>query len=104
MKHNNYKEVKNYIHNELKISKDDINSIIQITVATEIRKLMKDKDFINGLVANRLKEILSKDYNKPIYNNLFTLENKIYDAISNEISKTIKERLKIELLGDDKNE
>lgn len=104
MKHNNYKEVKNYIHNELKISKDDINSIIQITVATEIRKLMKDKDFINGLVANRLKEILSKDYNKPIYNNLFTLDNKIYDAISNEISKTIKERLKIELLGDDKNE
>lgn len=104
MKHNNYKEVKNYIHNELKISKDDINSIIQITVATEIRKLMKDKDFINGLVANRLKEILSKDYNKPIYNNLFTLDNKIYDAVSNEISKTIKERLKIELLGDDKNE
>lgn len=104
MKHNNYKEVKNYIHNELKISKDDINSIIQITVATEIRKLMKDKDFINGLVANRLKEILSKDYNKPIYNNLFTLDNKIYDAVSNEISKTIKERLKIELLGDDENE
>lgn len=104
MKHNNYKEVKNYIHNELKISKDDINSIIQITVAGEIRKLMKDKDFINGLVANRLKEILSKDYNKPIYNNLFELDNKIYDAVSNEISKTIKERLKIELLGDDKNE
>lgn len=104
MKHNNYKEVKNYIHNDLKISKEDINNIIQITVATEIRKLMKDKDFIEGLVANRLKEILSKDYNKPIYNNLFTLDNKIYDAVSNEISKTIKERLKIELIGDDENE
>lgn len=104
MKHNNYKEVKNYIHNDLKISKEDINNIIQITVSTEIRKLMKDKDFIEGLVANRLKEILSKDYNKPIYNNLFTLDNKIYDAVFNEISKTIKERLKIELIGDDENE
>lgn len=104
MKHNNYKEVKNYIHNDLKISKEEINNIIQITVSSEIRKLMKDTDFINGLVANRLKEILSKDYNKPIYNNLFTLDNKIFDAVSNEISKTIKERLKIELLGDDKNE
>lgn len=104
MKHNNYKEVKNYIHNDLKISKEYINSIIQVTVSNEIRKLMKDTDFINTLVSNRLKEILSKDYNKPIYNNLFTLDSKIYDAVSNEISKTIKERLKIEFLGDDKND
>ena len=104
MKHNNYKEVKNYIHNDLKISKEYINSIIQVTVSNEIRKLMKDTDFINTLVSNRLKEILSKDYNKPIYNNLFTLDSKIYDDVSNEISKTIKERLKIEFLGDDKND
>lgn len=101
---NNYKEIKNYIHNDLKISKEDINKMIQLTVATEIRNLMKDKDFINKFVYIQLQRILSKEYEKPVYERMFNLNDKIFNSVANEISKMVKEKIQITLLEDNKNE
>ena len=95
----NYKEIKNYIHNDLKISKEDINKIIQVTVATEIRNLMKDTDFVNKFVYTQLQRLLSKDYEKPIYQRVFNLNDEIFNSVASEISKIIKDRVKISLLG-----
>lgn len=100
----NYKEIKNYIHNDLKISKEDINKIIQVTVATEIRNLMKDKDFIDKFVYVQLQRILSKEYENPAYKRLFNLNDEIFNSVANEISKIVKERIQITLLEDDRNE
>ena len=100
----NYKEIKNYIHNDLKISKADINKIIQLTVATEIRNLMKDKDFIDKFVYVQLQRILSIEYENPAYKRLFNLNDEIFNSVANEISKIVKERIQITLLEDDRNE
>lgn len=100
----NYKEIKNYIHNDLKISKEDINKIIQVTVATEIRNLMKDEDYINKFIYVQLQRILAEDYEKPAYKRLFNLNDEIFNSVSNEISKIVKERIQISLLEENRNE
>lgn len=41
-----YKEVKNVIHNDLGITKEYVDKVIQDTIKTEINKLIKDECFI----------------------------------------------------------
>lgn len=93
----NYKEVKNHIHNTLKITKDDIQDTIQKTVVDEIHKLMEDSSFINELVRYQVKNILRDKYTKPKYKRLFSLNELIYDRVCDEISKTVKENIQIKV-------
>lgn len=102
---NNYKEIKNVIHNDMKITKDDIKNIIIDTVRDEIIKIMNDEQFIESVVRSQLKSILNIEYTNPKYKRLFSLNELIYDNVCSEISKTVSENIKISVgLNKDKLE
>lgn len=92
---NNYSEVKNFIHNDLKITKEYINNIIRETVKCEIRKSFKDTGFLNQVVKAQVKEILNTEYTNPKYKPLFELNELIYDKVCEEVCKTVSNNVKI---------
>lgn len=94
---NNYIEVKNYIHNDLGISKEYIQDVIKETVREEVKKLMKDDCFLNSMLKSQVKDILNKEYTHPEYRKLFKLNEFIYDGVCREISKTVSENIKIQV-------
>lgn len=91
----NYKEIKNLIHNELNITKDDIKSIIVDTVREEIGNLIKDEQFLNTMIQNHVRNILNKEYTNPKYKKLFALNELVYDNVCSEISKMVHQNVKI---------
>ena len=93
----NYLEVKNYIHNDLGITKEYIRDVIKETVAEEIKKSMKDELFLKGVVQSQIRDILNKEYTNPKYKKLFSLNELIYNGVCKEISKTVSENIKIQV-------
>lgn len=92
---NNYKEVKNYIHNEAKITKDEIREIIKESIKEEVRKTIDNKedyinkcitDYIHLLVQNGLSDRGSLYYN---------FRERVSQELSYETSKFIREQLDI---------
>lgn len=92
---NNYKEVKNLVHNDLGITKDDIKKIIEQTVEKEIKKFFNDESRLNSFMLTYIKDLLKGDYENPNYRKVFMINNLIYDNVCSEISKIVKENLKI---------
>ena len=43
----NYKEIKNYIHNELGITKEYVDNIIVKTVQDEVKKVFNNEGYYN---------------------------------------------------------
>lgn len=91
----NYNEVKNLIHNELKITKEDIQKIIEKTVQEEIRKFFNDEARLNTFMISYIKDLLQGDYENPKYRSILMMNNLIYDNVCSEIGKIVKENLKI---------
>ena len=92
---NTYKEVKNLIHNDMQITKDDIKNIIIDTVKDEVAKIMQDEQFIESIIRSQLKSILNTEYTNPKYKKLFSLNELIYDNVCSEISKMVSDNIKI---------
>lgn len=93
----NYKQVKNLIHNELNITKDDIREIITNTVKDEITKIMTNEQFLDSVIRSQIKSILNTEYTNPKYKRLFSLNEMIYDNVCSQISKTVHDNIKISI-------
>jgi hypothetical protein len=93
----NYKEIKNYIHNELQITKTDIENIIIKTVENRIDKVLADDDFINTIIQKKIQSILNNPYKKPSWERLVNLNTKIFDVVVDEVAKTVKEKVDIRI-------
>lgn len=85
----NYSDVKNFIHNELGITKEYIEEIVKDTVKKEIDKLMGDDCFIRGLVEKQVLWNMGKKSNTNWH-----ILNDCSNWISEEINKTILEEVK----------
>jgi len=92
---NNYNEVKNYIHNEAKITKDEIRDIIKETIKQEVRKIVDNKseyidhyitEYIQSLVKSGLSNQGSLFYN---------FRERVAQELSSETGKFIREQLDI---------
>lgn len=90
-KQKGYKETKNYIHNELGISKEVIESMLE----KHINKLVSEKieqritsQFIASVISNRIVELVNSGFD----NGKYTIgpKDKFKDYIANEIHKEIK--------------
>lgn len=94
-----YRAIKNVIHNDLGITKDYIDKVIQDTVKTEINKLMKDECFIYGLVE---KEVMRSLHNKDAgsWRTLHDASTFIKDEITSTILDEVKNKLEIRLKDD----
>lgn len=94
----NYKEVKNYIHNDLKISKQDIQDLIQNEIRTQISELLKDTSFIQSMIYNHISSILKdKNYNNPRYRTITDINSFIYDGLIDELGKVVHDNIKIKV-------
>lgn len=94
----NYKEVKNYIHNDLGITKEDINNIIVKTVKDEVSKLLKDESFVSSMMKNHIIGLLKdKEYKNPRYRTITDINSFLYDNVLNELCKTVHDNIKIKV-------
>ena len=91
-----YRAVKNVIHNDLGVTKEYINKVIQDTIKTEINKLMKDEGFIYGLVEKEvMRSLHNKDANS--WRTLHDASTFIKDEITSTILDEVKNKLEIKL-------
>lgn len=95
----NYSDVKNYIHNELGITKEYVNEVIEKTVKDEISKMMSDKDYIYGLVEKQVLNGLKRNSNNT-WHILTDCSNWIEEEIKTTILKEVKDKLEIKLKED----
>lgn len=90
----NYKGIKNYIHNYLGINKEEVRSmiieVIQQTIKTEVEKLLNDQNRLEHLIE---KEILSQvKYNGQDFQRRHFIQNTM-DAVYNRIDTVIHEEV-----------
>ena len=91
-----HSDAKNYIHNELGITKEYIDEVIKKTIQDEISKLMNDDCFIRGLVENEVaRSLYKKDNNR--WHTIYDASNYIEDKITSTILQTVKDKVIISL-------
>lgn len=94
----NYKEVKNYIHNELKISKDDIQALIQSEIKNQISALLLDQSFVDSMIRTHISQLLKdKNYDNPRYRTITDINSFIYDGLITELGRVVHDNIKIKV-------
>jgi hypothetical protein len=94
--HPGYKELKNLIHNELKITREEIHDMIKTLVKNEVYALLESKrDYIMEIVEKYLREHIRHElYLKSPIN---SFDWRVKHALTDEIGKYIAEKLNIEI-------
>lgn len=104
MKTNSYRVIKNFIHNDLGITKEYIDTIIRDTVNNEIHKILNDELRIKSIIENEIIRSC-KEYNSDGTRRSFivSIMDDIYNRIDSEIHKTVRERLIVKLRDSDED-
>lgn len=94
------REIKNYIHNDLGISKDEIKKLIwdtiKETVQNEVIKCLLDENRLKHLIEKELiRQLKIQDSDRKLY--LRSTLDAIYNKIDETIHKEVTKRLIIEL-------
>ena len=97
---NNYKEVKNYIHNELNITKEDIQIIINKTIENEVKKKLNDESFIESIIDKEIKNKLMYPNKGVSIERLVNFNSMVENIIVDELAAIVKERLIIKFKED----
>lgn len=93
-----YNIIKNYIHNDLRITKEDIRGIIEETVKTEIHKILNDEPRIKQTIEDEIIRCC-KVYNSDGERRSFVIStmDDIYNKIDKEIHNIVRENLIVSL-------
>lgn len=95
----NYKELKNYIHNYLGLTKEEIKKMIWDTVVEtvneEVNKCLNDKERIKSIIEGQIKFEIMRDHPRRSY--IHSTMDEIYNKIDSTIHEEVIKRLRIEL-------
>ena len=95
----NYKELKNYIHNYLGLTKEEIKKMIWDTVVEtvnkEVNKCLNDKERIKSIIEGQIKFEIMRDHPRRSY--IHSTMDEIYNKIDTTIHEEVIKRLRIEL-------
>ena len=94
---NNYKEVKNYLHNELGITKQYIEDLIKYEVQSQVSDLINNKTYIESLIKNIIRRELKRENENSwhwIYDTTSMIENTIIKTIVDEVHNKVEIKLK----------
>lgn len=95
----NYKELKNYIHNYLGLTKEEIKKMIWDTVVEtvneEVNKCLNDKERIKSIIEGQIKFEIMRDHPRRSY--IHSTMDEIYNKIDTTIHEEVVKRLRIEL-------
>ena len=95
----NYKELKNYIHNYLGLTKEEIKKMVWDTavetVNKEVNKCLNDKERIKSIIEGQIKFEIMRDHPRRSY--IHSTMDEIYNKIDSTIHEEVIKRLRIEL-------
>ena len=95
----NYKELKNYIHNYLGLTKEEIKKMIWDTVVEtvnkEVNKCLNDRERIRAIIEGQIKFEIMRDHPRRSY--IHSTMDEIYNKIDSTIHEEVIKRLRIEL-------
>lgn len=95
----NYKELKNYIHNYLGLTKEEVKKMVWDTVVEtvneEVNKCLNDRERIKAIVEGQVRYEIMKDHPRRSY--IHSTMDEIYNKIDSTIHEEVIKRLRIEL-------
>ncbi|MEK4315791.1 hypothetical protein NSQ37_15230 [Bacillus sp. FSL P4-0334] len=99
-KNSGYKEVKNYIHNELGISRQDVQEMISIAVSNEVQK-MSESGKLDRIAGAKIEALIEEGF-KNGSRLLYGFKERVSETVSEEVGKRIANVLNInvELKGE----
>jgi hypothetical protein len=102
--HQSYKEVKNFIHNEAKITKEEIREIIREAVRNEVHHILGEKpDYIDKCVQSYIEKIIKEGLTNG-GRLLFGFRERVSSALSDEIGRFVANQLVIDVKVRDQEE
>ena len=94
-----YKEIKNYIHNYLGLTKEEVKKmvwdVVVDTINKEVNKCLNDKERIKTIVEGQVRYEIMKDHPRRSY--IHSTMDEIYNKIDQTIHEEVVKRLRIEL-------
>lgn len=97
----NYKEIKNYIHNELGITKEYVDNIIVKTVQDEVKKVFNNEGYIRDVIIKTIdREVRREVCGESGWHTIYDMNSMIKDEILNIIVKEVKDKVIISLKED----
>ena len=97
----NYKEIKNYIHNELGITKEYVDNIIVKTVQDEVKKVFNNEGYVRDVIIKTIdREVRREVCGESGWHTIYDMTSMIKDEILNIIVKEVKDKVIISLKGD----
>ncbi|MCF7618596.1 hypothetical protein P9D57_00820 [Bacillus sonorensis] len=88
-----YKEVKNFIHNELGITKEDIQEMIRIAVSNEVKKAAESGEF-QSFISSKIDSLIEEGFGDG-GRLLYGFKERVSQTVSNEVGKRIANNLNI---------
>ncbi|KJR69247.1 hypothetical protein [Bacillus velezensis] len=88
-----YKEVKNYIHNELGISRQDIQEMISIAVSNEVQK-MSESGKLDRIAGEKIESLIEEGF-RDGSRLLYGFKERVSETVSEEVGKRIANVLNI---------
>lgn len=108
MEHLSRKDLRDYIHNYLGISKsairDAIIEEIQLLVKEEVSRCIKDEQWLENIIKQEVIRTIKSQDDIEGKQYLITSMNSIYNTITKEIHNLVCEKVIIALKGDDASE
>lgn len=92
-KNSGYKEVKNYIHNELGISRQDVQEMISIAVSNEVQK-MSESGKLDRIAGAKIETLIEEGF-KNGSRLLYGFKERVSQTVSDEVGKRIANVLNI---------
>ncbi|MED2945427.1 hypothetical protein P4284_23185 [Bacillus swezeyi] len=88
-----YKEVKNYIHNELGISRQDVQEMICIAVSNEVQK-MSESGKLDRTAGEKIESLIEEGFGNG-GRLVHGFKERVSQTVSNEVGKRIANVLNI---------
>ncbi|MCY0089260.1 MULTISPECIES: hypothetical protein [Bacillus amyloliquefaciens group] len=88
-----YKEVKNYIHNELGISRQDVQEMISIAVSNEVQK-MSESGKLDRIAGEKIESLIEEGFGNGS-RLLHGFKERVSQTVSDEVGKRIANVLNI---------
>lgn len=102
------KSIRNYIHNTLSISKEEVRNIIidelHNIVKEQIKVVLNDKEHLQQYIQNEIIKEIRRDYNKERRSYPICTVDEIYNKIDKIIHEEVLKRLVVTLREPDRKE
>lgn len=103
-----FKSIRNYIHNYLGLTKDEVRQIIREElvkiVHEQVEVELRDKEKIQQIIQKKIIDEIRRDYGKERRSYVISTMDEIYNKIDNVIHEEVLKRLVVSLREPERKE